>query len=72
MPIEELAKLTIFVNRFPGQRQESVEFTLDITDVNIIQWEVHNLARGQHWFYMSATDIDGEESGFSNELSKIC
>ena len=72
LPADELAKFTIFVNRLEGRQQKSVEFTIDVTDVHIIQWEIRRLTKGTHWFYLSVTDTDNVESGFSNEMSKVC
>ena len=72
LPLDELAKITIFVNRLSGFRKEFIEFTVDITDVNLIQWEIKDLNRGRHWFYLTVTDTDNIESGFSNEEFKIC
>ena len=69
---EEFSKFTIFVADKEGYEQFDLTIVMDISDVYLIQWEVKNLPSGQNWFYMTVTDTEGRESGYSNEVSKLC
>ena len=69
---KDLQKLTIYVNEMEGYNQETLEMVEDILDVNIISWEIKPLSPGVHWFYLTVTDVKNIESGYSNEMNKIC
>ncbi len=40
-------------------------------DPNIVQYTLHSLPDGLHFFAVTATDLQGSESGYSNEVSTV-
>lgn len=68
----DLRRLTIYINEMPGMEQAHITRVEDLDDVYLIQWTVTDLPLGEHWFYMTITATNGEISGTSNELSKVC
>lgn len=72
MPVEEIAKFTIFVSNSPEIVEGALELEVDITDRHLTAWEVPDLRPGQHWFYMTVTDTEGRESTYSNVQGKQC
>lgn len=68
----DIDKFTIFINAEPGVNESTLERVVDIIDNSLTQWTVPELSEGEHWFYMTVTDIENRESTFSNELTKIC
>ena len=69
---EELQKFTIYINRRDDVDENNLISIIDITDTDIVTWEVSDLTPGKKYFYMTVTDTDGRTSTFSNILSKLC
>ena len=72
LSVEELEKFTIYVSKTGDTDQKELERVLDVNDTYLISWRVENLGQGTHWFYMTATDTEGNVSGYSNILSMTC
>ena len=70
--VDDLQKFTIYVSKKPSTDYDDIELSVDLDDVYLITWEVRNITRGKHWFYMTATDKDNNTSAFSNLLNKVC
>lgn len=68
----ELEKYTIYISRQENTDTSFLLRIVEVSDTNLITYEVDDLPRGMKYFYMTATDMQGIESTFSNILSKIC
>lgn len=69
--ISELSKFTIYVSESSEPEDMLIEMVIDISDPNLISWEVFELSH-KHWFWVTATDTDNLESGPSNVVDKDC
>jgi len=72
LSLSELSKITIYMSEQEDTDTIFLERVEDLHDVNFITWELKNLPPGQHWFYITVTDIENHISPFSNILGKIC
>lgn len=70
--IEELDKFTIYINRRNSTDPSTVVLIVDLTDTTQQMAEITDIPKGQRYFYMTVTDLNGVESPFSNILSKLC
>lgn len=70
--VGELSKFTIFLSEQPDTEDIYREMEIDINNTFLVTWEVKNIPVGQHYFYMTATDLDDNISAYSNILSKQC
>ena len=68
----DLSKYTIYMSEQPEVADHFIELVVDITDVNMITMEIRDISRGQHWFYLTVTDVEDRISPFSNVLGKEC
>lgn len=71
LPLSELSKFTVYVSESPEPEDMLIEMIIDISDPNVISWEVFDLSH-QHWFWVTATDTENRESGPSNVVAKDC
>ena len=73
-PLEagDLAKLTIYAGRMSMLPVEELAFILDVSEVYILMWTIADLEEGTWYFEATVTDTLGQESGRSNETSKVC
>jgi len=69
--ITELSKYTVYVSESPEPLDMLIEMVIEISDPNVISWEVFDLSH-PHWFWVTATDTEGLESGPSNVEGKDC
>ncbi len=72
LTIAELDKFTIFVSESPDPRDMLITLVVEVTDANMISWEVVALSAEQHFFWVTVTDTEGRESGPSNVEDKDC
>ena len=70
--INELSKFTIYISWASGQQPEDIVAVVDIPDNYLVEWSISRNDPGTHWYYMTATDLDEQESAFSNEVNKEC
>ena len=68
----ELKQYTIYVNRRDSVDTSTLVTIYEVSDTNIVTWQLDGLSKGQKYFYMTATDTEGRESTFSNIMSKLC
>lgn len=69
---DELEKLTIYVMETPEPRDEMFLMIIEVTDVNLISWEIQDLELRDLHFSVRVTDTEGRESAFSNVRGKDC
>lgn len=65
-PLKDLAGYKLYFGMTSGQYKDVV----DIQDPNITEHTIENLAKGTYYFAVTAIDTNGNESEFSNEVSK--
>jgi len=65
-PLTDLAGFNIYW----GNASRQYDFSVALTDPNLLSYKIQ-LAPGTYFFSMTATDVDGNESAFSNEVSKL-
>ena len=68
----ELEKLTIYVMESPEPRDELFLLIIEVTDVNLISWEIQDLELRDLYFSVRVTDTEGRESAHSNVEGKDC
>lgn len=73
-PLEagELAKLTVYAGRMSMLPVDELAFVMDISEVYILTWTMADLEEGTWYFEITVTDTLDQESGRSNEASKVC
>jgi hypothetical protein len=69
---EDISNFTLFINSEQSIDTITLERVIVIEDGYLVQWKVEYLTPGDHWFYMTVTDTEGNQSTFSNELVKNC
>lgn len=69
---DELEKFTIYMSEQPSTEMQYIELVSEITDTNLILWEIKNIGNGTHWFYMTTILKEGNVSPFSEIQIKIC
>jgi hypothetical protein len=70
--VEDISKFTIYINRRDDVTEETLVGIIDVMDTKQITYRIDNISKGRKFFYMTATDHEGNESTFSNILSKLC
>ena len=68
----DLSKYTIYMSEQPEVDEHYIELVVDVTDVNMIMMELKNISPGEHWFYLTVTDVENRISPYSNVLGKQC
>jgi len=69
---QDFIKYTIYMSEEPEVEDHFIELVTDVTDVNMITMEIRDIPDGQHWFYLTVTDIENRVSPHSNVLGKLC
>ena len=69
---EELEKYTIYISHQEDTKPSTLITIVDVTDTDLITFEIKGLSKGQKYFYMTVTDTEHRESTFSNILNKLC
>lgn len=69
---QNLSKYTIYMSEEPETEDHFIELVIDVTDVNMITLEIKDISPGQHWFYLTVTDVENRISPYSNILGKMC
>lgn len=64
-PLEDLAGYKIYYGISEGN------YTASIDAGNVTTYTVSNLSSGTYYFAVTAYDISGNESGYSNEANKV-
>jgi len=72
LALQELEKFTIYAAQAPEVHYDKRLFEIDIADVFMTTYEVRDLKNGSYWFYMTATDTQGNVSTYSNVQQKVC
>jgi hypothetical protein len=65
-PLTDLAGYNIYW----GTVSRQYDFSVALSDPGLLSYQIQ-LAPGTYYFSMTATDVDGNESAFSNEVSKL-
>jgi hypothetical protein len=72
LTVEELRKFTVFLSSQPDTDDIFKQLQVDITNTYLITWEIKNIPEGAYYYYMTATDLEGNVSAYSNILFKEC
>jgi len=68
----ELSNFTIYISEVYDVLEINRELEVIITDVNLIAWEIKNVSKGRHYYYMTAEDKENHISAYSNIVESTC
>lgn len=66
LPMTELQGYRIYY----GTSADDLNVLVDLNDNSITNYSINNLPSGSYYFSITAYDLDGQESGLSNVVSK--
>jgi len=72
LPLEEIEKYTIYVNLNKSTEEKSLVRIEDILDAELSSWILTDIHKGRVYIYMTATDIYGISSAYSDMLDIVC
>lgn len=66
LPMTDLQGYRIYY----GTSAEDLDMLVDLNDNSLTDYSISDLPAGSYFFTVTAYDLDGQESGFSNVISK--